>query len=114
MGIIRVTRKEEAITMVYITILNEEYIPATIPTEGKIIIKQSVIDKINYMERNSMLSDYCTTIWKEIKEGLAFSKKKLSKKGDLVHYIPTKKERKKRMQRDYIAFYGNQYDLQGS
>lgn len=99
--------------MIYLTILNEEYIPNQIPEDRKIIIRQSVVEKLNYMDKNHMLSDYCSDIWKEIKEGLAFSKKKMSKTGELVHYVPSKKERKKRMQRDYIAFYGNMYDMEG-
>lgn len=99
--------------MIYLTILNEEYIPNQIQEDRKIIIRQSVVEKLNYMEKNRLLSDYCVGIWKEIKDGLPFSKKKTTGSGDLVHYIPSKKEREKRMQRDYIAFYGNMYDMKG-
>lgn len=81
-----------------------------VPEESKVVINKNLLTHFKHLKDNLLMSDYAEEIWDKVYARLCYAKTKRTKSGDLIYIIPVIEECKKKIQRDYISYYGNQYD----
>lgn len=92
-----------------IGILNHLSIPNEVPTGCEIEIPVESISFLKELNDVDFLEDTSKQFFDYIKPLLPFAEKKLRGRGQWFYLIPTPQQVAKKMQRDYVAFYGNTY-----
>lgn len=90
-------------------ILNHLSIPKEVPVGCEIEIPVESISFLKELDDVEFLEDDSKRFFDYVKPLLPFAQKKRRGQGQWFYLIPTPYQVSKKMQRDYVAFYGNTY-----